>query len=64
MNKILPIFLLSFCLSACQTAPEIPKPDVLLHEDKSELFWYQVWEREDGVMYIKELRRGTIDVWD
>jgi len=52
------------CLFGCQTPPKERKPDILLHEDISPTFWYQVWEREDGVRYIKELRRGTIEFWD
>lgn len=63
MNKILALILI-FLLSACSTPPKVKKPDVLIHEDVSPTFHYQVWEREDGVMYIKELYRGTTKIWD
>lgn len=58
------ITLLTVLLTGCATpVKKEPKPDQLIHEDKGPVFWYQVWEKEDGSKYIKELYRGTITYW-
>lgn len=58
------LLLLMLFLAGCSTVPKVPKPDVMIHEDKGPIFWYQVWEREDGTKYIKELYRGQIKNWN
>ncbi len=59
--------LISSCfllMVGCQTAPKERGPDLMIHEDKSPTFWYQVFQREDGTRYIKECYSGKITQWD